>query len=58
MVSSFESPIIRYGLGLSSAAVLAVVALVFLDGTMRWIVLGFAAFEAVIFPQFLKMGTT
>jgi len=52
--SPLENPVIRYGMGLSSAAVLAVVAFAFLDGTMRWLVLGLAVIEVVLVPQFLK----
>jgi hypothetical protein len=43
-------------MGLSSALVLAVVALALLDGTVRWLVLGLAVVEAVAVPQFLKVA--
>jgi hypothetical protein len=43
-------------MGLSSALVLAVVALVLLDGTVRWLVLGLALIEAIAVPQFLKVA--
>lgn len=57
MGSPFDSPFVRYGMGLSSAVVLAAIAFFFLEGTMRWIVLGFAVVEALFVPQFLKMAT-
>ena len=54
MSSPLENPVVHYGMGFSSAAVLAFVAFVFLEGTMRWIVLGIALFEAAVVPQILK----
>lgn len=57
MGSPIDNPFVRYGMGLSSAVVLAAIAFVFLDGTMRWIVLGLAVVEAIFVPQFLKMAT-
>lgn len=56
MSSPLHSPAVRYGMGLSSALVLAVVALVLLDGTVRWLVLGLALIEAIAVPQFLKVA--
>jgi hypothetical protein len=52
-----ETPLVHYGIGLSSAVVLAVVAFAFLDGTIRWLVLGLAVVEALVVPQFLKRAT-
>ncbi|MFC4447696.1 hypothetical protein [Halorussus aquaticus] len=54
MDSPFENPAVRYGMGLSSAAVLVFVALSFLDGITRWFVLGMAVLEVVLVPQLLK----
>ena len=48
-------PIIRHGMGLTSALVLAAVAFVFLDGTMRWLVLGIAVLDLLVVPRVLKM---
>ncbi|WP_132058070.1 hypothetical protein [Halorussus amylolyticus] len=56
MDSPFENPSLRYGLGLSSAAILVVVAFTFLEGTIRWIVLGLAVLEVVVTPRILKMA--
>lgn len=53
MGSPFENPLVRYGMGLSSAVVLAAVAFLFLDGTMQLLVYGIAVFEAVFLPYFL-----
>ncbi|WP_327051327.1 hypothetical protein [Halomicrococcus gelatinilyticus] len=50
-------PIVRHGMGLTSALVLAAVAFVFLDGTVKWLVLGMAVVEAVLVPQLLKRTT-
>jgi hypothetical protein len=52
--SPFDNPALSYGIGLSSAAVLAYVAFTFLDGQVRWLVLGLAALEIVVVPQVLK----
>lgn len=57
MSSPFANPLIRYGLGLSSAAILAAVAFFFLDGTIQLLVFALAAFEAVFLPYFLKVST-
>ncbi len=54
--SPYESPVLRYGIGLSSAAILVIFALYFFEGTARLIVLGMAVIEAVLIPQFLKMA--
>lgn len=50
----FENPAVRYGIGFTSAAILAVIAFAFFDGTIRWLVLGMAVLEITVFPQFLK----
>lgn len=54
MPSPFASPAVRYGISAVNAAILVVIAFVFLDGTMRWLVLGIAVLEVLITPQFLK----
>lgn len=56
MGSPLERPVVRYGMGLSSAVILTIVAFGFLDGTMRWIVLGLAVMEIVFVPQIMKMA--
>jgi hypothetical protein len=37
-----------------NAAIIAVVAFAFLDGTARWVALGIAALEVIVTPQILK----
>jgi len=54
MSSPLENPLVRYGMGFSSAAILAFVAFAFLEGTMRWLVLGIALIEATVVPQILE----
>lgn len=54
MDSPLENPFIRYGIGLSSAALLALIAFVYLEGTVRWLVAGFAVVEIVFVPQLLR----
>jgi hypothetical protein len=54
MPSMFENPAIRYGISVVNAAVIAVIAFAFLDGTIRWVALGIAALEVVVTPMILK----
>jgi len=51
--SPFDSAPLRYGIGLLQAAVLAAVAVLFLDGTLRLAVLGFAVLELFVTPMIL-----
>jgi hypothetical protein len=50
----FENELLRAGLGLTSGLIVAMVALFFFEGTMRLLLLGFAAFDAVFTPYMLK----
>lgn len=54
MASPYENLAVRYGMGFSSAAILAFVAFAFLDGSIRWLVLGIVVLEIVVVPQVLK----
>jgi len=54
MPSPFESPAVRYGLSIINAAIIAVIALALLEGTIRWVALGIAVLEVVLTPQVLK----
>ena len=54
MSSPFENPLLRYGVGLWGAAVIAFVAFTYLDGTARWIALGIAVLDALVTPMILK----
>lgn len=40
-------------IGLSSAIVLASVALLYLDGTLQWVIIGLAGIEAVFLSRIL-----
>jgi len=54
MPSIFDSPLVRYGISLVNAAIVAVIAVTLLEGTVRWVALGIAALEVVVTPQILK----
>lgn len=54
MADPFTHPAIRYGLGIGSAATLTFIAFSFLDGILRWLVLGLGIIEIVVIPQVLK----
>ena len=56
MVSLFEKPSVRYGVALSTSAILVIIALGFLDGTVRWLILGLAIIEIVLFPQLMRLA--
>ncbi|EMA18953.1 hypothetical protein [Haloarcula argentinensis] len=56
MPSPFDNPAIRYGLPLVSASVVAAVAFLFLEGTVRYVALGIAVLEVVVAPQILKQA--
>ncbi|EMA17119.1 hypothetical protein [Haloarcula amylolytica] len=58
MPSPFENPVVRYGIPLVSAAVVAAVAFLFLEGTIRYVALGIAALEVVVTPQILKQAAS
>lgn len=46
---------VRSVLGLFSATMIAIVAIVFLDGMIRWAMLAFAAFDLVMTPYMLGL---
>ncbi|WP_128476075.1 hypothetical protein [Halorussus pelagicus] len=56
MVSPFENPVVRYGIAFVQTLLLVVIAFAFLDGTMRWLVLGIAILDLLIVPRILKMS--
>lgn len=53
MSSLLENTAFHYGIGLMQAAVLIAVAFLFLDGTLRLVVLGVAALEVLVTPLIL-----
>ncbi|MWG35553.1 hypothetical protein [Halomarina oriensis] len=54
MSNPLQKPVVHYGMGLLSAAVLLFVAFQFLDGTARYVVVVMAALEVTVVPQILK----
>ena len=52
-ISSFQSPLVRYGIALPSAAVVAGIGFSMFDGTARLVAFGIAALELVVVPQIL-----
>ncbi len=54
MPSIFSSPVMRYGISLVNAAIIAVIAVTLLEGTIRWVALGIAVLEVIVTPQILK----
>lgn len=49
----FRNSNLRWALGIASGALIAAVAIFFFEGTMRYLLLGFAVFDAVTTPLFL-----
>ena len=54
MTNLFQKPIFRYGVATSSATILVVTAWLFLDGPVRFLLLGMAALELLVVPWVLK----
>lgn len=52
-----QNPITRWSIGLSGAALIALIALTELEGTLQQVVLAIAAVDAVATPWFLKRAT-
>jgi len=53
-----ENPLFRYGIGFSGAAIVAAVALLYLEGTLRTIVLVIAVLDAFVTPKLLEIAGT
>ncbi len=51
---NLQSPLFRWGVGLYGGAVIAAVALLFLEGTMQLLVLGIAVVDVAFTPLILK----
>ena len=58
MPSPFENPSVRYSIPLVSATVVAAVAFLLLEGTIRYAALGIAALELVVASQILKQAAS
>ena len=54
MAGPFDNPVTRYAVAFTGAAVIAAVALLYLDGITRYVVLAVAALDAAVTPQILK----
>ena len=54
--SPLENPVVRHGIGLWSAAILVVLAFVYFEGTIRWVLLGVAVLEVVVTPKIIGMA--
>ena len=48
------NPVFRYGMAATSAAIVLVVAFLFLDGTARLVAVGIAVLEVLVTPMILK----
>jgi hypothetical protein len=53
-MSVFQSPLVRYGIALPSAAVAAAIGYFVFDGIAQLFVFGLAAMEVLVLPQILK----
>lgn len=54
MSNPLQKPAVHYGMGLMTAAVLLIVAFLFLEGTAQYVAVGLAALEVTVVPQILK----
>ena len=54
MSSIFEQPVVRYGIALTQAAMVAVIGVTFFSGVARLFALGLAVMAVVVTPQILK----
>ena len=54
MTNLFQRSIFRYGVAASSATILVVTAWLFLDGPIRFLLLGMAGLELLVVPWVLK----
>jgi len=53
-MSVFDSPLVRYGIALPSAAVAVAIGFLVFEGTARLVAFGIAATEVLVVPQMLK----
>ncbi|ELZ95963.1 hypothetical protein C440_06722 [Haloferax mucosum ATCC BAA-1512] len=55
MGSPLSNPLVHYGIGLVSTAVILLIAFTVVeDSTVRWLMVGIAVLELVVTPQILK----
>lgn len=53
-MSAFQSPLVRYGIALPSAVIVAAVGFFVFDGIAQLFAFGLAAMEIIVVPQILK----
>lgn len=53
-MSVFQSPLVRYGIALPSAALAVAIGFFVFDGIPRLFAFGLAAMEVLVLPQILK----
>ena len=53
-MSAFQSPLVRYGIALPSAAVAVAIGFFIFDGIAQLFAFGIAAMEVLVVPQILK----
>ena len=52
-MSAFQSPLVRYGIALPSAAIAVAIGFLVFDGTARLVAFGIAALDLLVLPQIL-----
>ncbi|GAB3020509.1 hypothetical protein [Natronobiforma cellulositropha] len=52
----FRNPAVRWGMGIASGAMIAAIAVFFLEGTMQLLVLGIAVVDALTTPWVLEQA--
>jgi hypothetical protein len=52
-MSAFQSPLVRYGIALPSAAIAVAIGFLVFDGTARLVAFGIAALDLIVLPQIL-----
>ena len=53
-MSAFQSPLVRYGIALPSAAIVVAIGFFVFDGIAQLFAFGLAAMEVLVLPQILK----
>jgi hypothetical protein len=54
----FANPVVRYGIGLSGALVVAAVGYLYLEGTTQLLAYLIAVLDLLVTPEILKRATT
>ena len=56
-MSAFQSPLVRYGIALPSAAVAVGIGFLVFEGIPRYFAFGIAAIDLLVLPQILKRAS-